>query len=122
MSNAPRSSQRARTVNTPRGPTDWSDSRKRGRRSESPEVLSGKTRDKQTSKKIKQTLLKDQTKITAFSSEIQNNTSVSNTPEKDKTESTNMADNNNTLEPSQFQQLLAEFAKVNTKIDTHTSK
>ena len=33
-----------------------------------------------------------------------------------------MADNYNTLEPGQFQQLLSEFAKVNTKINTHIQK
>ena len=116
----------ARTaVRTARGVTR-SDSRKRTRHSQSPESA-GKTKDCHLSKKLRNTSTcrKEQTKITSFSSLAQGDT-PDNTPDinTQQTESENMATNN--LDDSQFNQIMAQFEKMNTKIDTkideHISK
>ena len=111
----------ARTaVRAARGATR-SDSRKRSRRSESPEC-SGKVKDNQLSKKLKNTStagkLKEQTKITSFSSLAQGDTpDTSDNTQQTETESTKMANNNNDSSDPKFDLLMAEFGKMNTKIE-----
>ena len=85
-----------------------SESRKRIRRSVSPE---GKSKANHLQKKLKNnsTGEKGQTKITAFSQSQDNNTLESNTPQ---TENTNMASNN-----TQFAQLMEQFGIMSTKLD-----
>ena len=109
--------ERARSVTAISRATQRSESRKRGRRSESPEAptTTGRNRNKQTFKKQKKGSKpqtdKDQTKITEFS-ESQD----SNRPTEIET-TTNMAAKE-TLNNTQFEDIMAEFQKMNTKFDT----
>ena len=110
--------ERSRSVTAISRATHRSESRKRGRRSESPETptATGRSRNKQTFKKLKKGSKpqtdKDQTKITEFS-ESQH----SNRPTEDNETTTNMADEE-TLTNTQFEAIMAEFQKMNIKFDT----
>ena len=106
---------RARSLTaTARASTSRSDSRKRGRRSESPELPSGRIKSKLSNKKPKRTSYdKEQTKITSFSETHENDTlDLVPLPTENKTK-TNMADNQ-----QQFNTLMEQFEKMNTKFDT----
>ena len=110
---------RSRSVTAISRATHRSESRKRGRKSESPEppTTTGRERNKQTFKKqkkgCKSLLEKDQTKITEFSESQQNHRPIEHIET-----TTNMAANTETLNNTQFEAIMAEFQKMNTKFDT----
>ena len=100
-----------------RGAINRSDSRKRGRRSESPESIVNTTKDKlHTPKRKKKTEEnKSQKKMTEFS-ESQNKNTVCR--KIDTSTKTDMAESKtNTVSEDQFQLLMAEMQKMNTNFD-----
>ena len=103
--------------------TDRSESRKRERRSESPDTPTGRLSHKHFAKKHKRTGHdKDQTKITAYSEVLTDDTPADNTPDRTLEESesvTNMAD---VVNKTQFDMLMEEFHKMGTKMDQYMQR
>ena len=110
---------------TARGPSGRSDSRKRHRRSESPESVPTRIKDKQGSKRHRKVLTidKDQPRITSFSTDTESESRDENAThlelEANTATQVNMAAPNN---DSQFNIIVKEMQKMTEKMEMYMKK
>ena len=111
---------------TARGPLARSDSRKRNRRSESPENVSIKTKDKHTPKRHRKvTVIDDQPKITSYSADRQNESTadedITHQPENSTLAASAEATQVNMAEVSNVQ-IMEELRKMNDNLNDKMDK